>query len=79
MLVKTETNANNNKFYELKLDGDSVFARWGRVGAEGQSMTYAGGEATFDKKAREKQRKGYQEVEVIDGGNTGLLYTSRCV
>lgn len=70
-LVKTETNANNNKFYELKLDGDSVFARWGRVGAEGQSMTYAGGEATFDKKAREKQRKGYQEVEVIDGGNTG--------
>lgn len=71
MLVKTETNANNNKFYRLELRADgSVFANWGRVGASGQSMTYPGGQATFDKKLREKKRKGYQEVEVVDGGNT---------
>lgn len=71
MLVKTETNANNNKFYSLELHDDgSVFASWGRVGAAGQSMVYGGGQATFDKKLREKKRKGYQEVEVVDGGNT---------
>lgn len=71
MLVKTETGLNNNKYYRLELrDDGSVFANWGRVGAAGQSMTYAGGQKTFDQKLREKKRKGYQEVEVVDGGST---------
>lgn len=70
MLVKVETGVNSNKFYELVLDGDTVKARWGRVGANGQSMTYAGGEHKFNALLRSKKSKGYREVEVVDGGNT---------
>lgn len=68
MLVKVETGANSNKFYEVVLDGDTVHARWGRVGADGQRKDYPGGRGQYDRLIDSKERKGYVEVEVVDGG-----------
>lgn len=59
MLIKVDTRANNNKFYELtELPNGGVRARWGRVGAVGQSQTY-NYPGAFREKLNEKQRKGY--------------------
>lgn len=73
MLVKNDAAANNNKFYEIKLeDDDSVVARYGRVGATGVIENKGFGEATFEKvkKSKTAGSKGYREVEVMvnEGG-----------
>lgn len=64
MLVKVSSAANSNKFYEVTLlDDDTVETRWGRVGAKsGQSKTLTGGRAFFDQVVRNKQRRGYDQV-----------------
>ncbi|MNR71601.1 Poly(ADP-ribose) polymerase catalytic domain protein [compost metagenome] len=70
MLVCTDAIANNNKFWEGSLlpNGD-VVCRWGRVGAAGQSKTFSGAGAAFlAKKAAEKRRGGYSEVNVVGSG-----------
>ncbi len=52
------TANNNNKYYEMKENGDGTFtALYGRVGNQGTSLTYPIRE--WDKKHREKVRKGY--------------------
>lgn len=67
MLVKVDTNANNNKFYELSLMPDgSVHCRYGRVGADGVVQVYSGGAAKFESQMAAKKRKGYAEVDLID-------------
>jgi poly [ADP-ribose] polymerase len=55
------TAANNNKFYDMteKTDG-SWTAHWGRVGATGETMDYSA--ALWDKKYREKIKKGYRDI-----------------
>lgn len=65
MLVNTSGTANSNKFYEVEVVGDSVNARYGRVGAEGQRITYPGGQRKADSLIAAKKRKGYTEVAVI--------------
>lgn len=66
-LVLVSTSDNNNKQYTATLEDDgTVRCSWGRVGYAGQSMTYGGGRPTFEKKLREKRRKGYKDVDVID-------------
>ncbi len=77
MLVQVSAGDNHNKFYELTLDGESVRARWGRVGATGQSMTYAGGEREFNRRKAAKMRGGY--VEVATAGDTGQGSASKDV
>lgn len=69
MLVKVEIGANNNRYYELTLDGDNVTARWGRVGNSGQTKIYGGGEKKFQSLLKSKAGRGYKEVEII--GNSG--------
>jgi len=66
-LVKTDVNANNNKFWVGKLyDDDTLETSWGRVGDKGQAKTYvAGGKRMLDKKRREKERKGYSEIDIV--------------
>lgn len=65
MLIKTEADVNSNKFWEAILHSDdSVHCRWGRVGANGQSKTFNGGQAYIDKKIKEKKKKGYREARV---------------
>lgn len=66
-LIKTDVNANNNKFWVGKLyDDDTLETSWGRVGDQGQSKTYTGGgKRMLDKKRREKEHKGYSEIDII--------------
>ena len=65
MMIKTDANANNNKFWEAVLHNDnSVRCRWGRVGANGQTKTFSGGQRYLDKKIKEKQKKGYRYAKV---------------
>lgn len=73
MLIKNDAAANNNKFYEIKLeDDDSVVCRYGRVGATGVTEHKGHGEATFEKvkKSKTSASKGYKEVNVVvsEGG-----------
>lgn len=59
MLVQVNASGNNNKFYELsKMPDGSTFARWGRVGAYGQTRSYPG-HSSFEAKRNEKLRRGY--------------------
>jgi predicted DNA-binding WGR domain protein len=37
---KVESGANNNKFYELRVQSGQIVARFGRVGTEGQTKVY---------------------------------------
>lgn len=69
MLIKTDADANANKFYELILSDDgNVECKWGRVGAtKPQTKTKAGGKHFFDKQIRAKERKGYQKAKVVTG------------
>ena len=60
-LIFVEGDANHNKFYEMVPNGDSGFTvKYGRVGAKVSECTY--GASDFDKKLREKLKKGYKDV-----------------
>lgn len=65
-LIKTDANANNNKFYRLTLNEDNTYtANWGRVGASGQMKVYVGGRDAMTSAARRKESKGYERVNVV--------------
>lgn len=66
MYILTDTKANNNKFWEITITADGqVSSRNGRVGSTGQTRALGSGETLFNRKIREKERKGYQRVEII--------------
>ena len=74
MLIKTEADVNSNKFWEAIINDDnSVNCRWGRVGVNGQSKTFYGGQSYVDKKIKEKEKKGYRQARVT--ANTGSAST----
>jgi poly [ADP-ribose] polymerase len=56
-LVMVEAGQNRNKYYDLIPDGEMWVAKYGRVGSSSQTRTYSKYE--FEKKYREKIRKGY--------------------
>jgi len=64
-MLKIESGANNNKWYEFhpSKDGKTFEAKYGRVGYEGVSKTYP--ISDFDKKYREKIKKGYEDITEI--------------
>jgi poly [ADP-ribose] polymerase len=70
-LIYTDLNANNNKYWDCTLDGPNVTTRWGRVGAtSGQTKHFSFGDdgeaqAFFDKKIREKMKKGYTKQRTV--------------
>jgi len=67
MLICTDASNNNNKFYELSINGDTVTARYGRVGTPGQTKLYSGGIATLNRLLHEKtkpKRDGSQYRQV---------------
>lgn len=73
MMVCTDVSNNNNKFYELTLQGDEVTARFGRVGQSGQVKKYSGGKAQLEALIREKTKakkdgSQYRRVERLAGG-----------
>lgn len=86
MFVKTDVNANNNKFWEVTLYADGrVQSRNGRVGASGQTNNLGmGGETLYERKVREKIRGGYKEVDLAttapvaaSGSNVSLMAAAR--
>lgn len=56
-LVMVTAGANNNKFYDMKPNGEMWVATYGRIGSSSQSRTYSKNE--WNKKYEEKIRKGY--------------------
>lgn len=56
-LVMVTAGANNNKYYDMKPQGDIWVATYGRIGSGSQTRTYSKRE--WDKKYNEKIRKGY--------------------
>lgn len=56
-LVMVTAGANNNKYYDMKPQGDMWVATYGRIGSGSQARTYSKRE--WDKKYNEKIRKGY--------------------
>ena len=58
MLVMV-TSANNNKYYNMIQEGDRLTVEFGRIGSGKQTAYYPG--YMWDKKYREKIRKGYQD------------------
>lgn len=56
-LVMVAAGANNNKYYDMKPNGDSWIAEYGRVGSNPQVRSYP--QSQWDKKYNEKIRKGY--------------------
>ena len=79
MYILTDANANNNKFWEVSIDdAEQVVSRNGRVGAKGQTRKLGQGVVLFNRKIREKERKGYKQIDVVGKAPSGacLLYTS---
>jgi len=64
MLIFVDTIDNKNKFYQLELVGNQVNVEYGRVGSNPQKRSYQGGEAMFNKKMKEKIKKGYSESSI---------------
>lgn len=64
MLVLTDNINNNNKFYEIKIDGGVAKARYGRIGNK-ETNIVLGSENMLPKKAMEKFKKGYIPAEII--------------
>lgn len=56
-LVMVTAGANNNKYYDMKPQGEMWVATYGRIGSGSQTRTYSKRE--WDKKYNEKIRKGY--------------------
>ncbi|MFG6080481.1 WGR domain-containing protein [Paracoccus litorisediminis] len=66
MFILTDAKNNNNKFWAISIDLDgSVTTRNGRVGSKGQSRTVGNGQRVYDAKIREKERGGYQPVDLV--------------
>lgn len=74
MLILTNANNNNNKFYEIEYNNitKNVTARYGRVGTSGCSTVVGSGESCFWSKIRSKENKGYKRIEVDIEKNTAI-------
>ena len=64
----------SNKFWEIRLDGDSVRTRYGKIGTTGQQTlkdfaNAAAANKEYDKLVHEKTRKGYEETAAPGGGD----------
>jgi len=67
-LIMANSESNNNKVWMGSLyDDGTVLCEWGRVGKKLQSKEFPGaGEPFLRKKKREKEKKGYDRLNVID-------------
>lgn len=67
LLIFVDTKTNKNKFYQIELVGNKVSVEYGRVGnSTPQRRDFFGGELTYNKKRKEKMKKGYilSEIDV---------------
>jgi poly [ADP-ribose] polymerase len=79
--VMSNVQNNNNKFWYAELYDDGTFiTRWGRVGetpniTEKHFSVY-GAETEFNKKCKEKEKKGYTLLPTLDAPNTTTATTA---
>ena len=68
-LIMADIDNNNNKvWYGTLFDDNSVLTEWGRVGKNMQSKHFPNAGSSFlDKKEREKRKKGYDTLNVVEG------------
>jgi len=64
----------SNKFWEIKLQGNAVVTRYGKIGTSGQQTLKDMGAADkankeYDKLVAEKTKKGYQETQIVLDGD----------
>lgn len=69
--VKTSVDDNNNKYWYVTHEGNTVTTEYGRVGSRPQKMAKTfrsewDAESFMEKKIREKLNKGYKKVDVIE-------------
>ena len=73
-LILTDVGNNNNKFWYGEAFTDGTYhASWGRIGVGEQNQTKSLGSersaiTQLDKKASEKQRKGYRPLDIVEDG-----------
>jgi poly [ADP-ribose] polymerase 2/3/4 len=85
MMVKTDVDANNNKFWKAEIHEDNSFhVTNGRVGSKGQTQkpkyfhSYDAALLEFNRKKREKARKNYNEFAgITDSGDGGDLSSNK--
>jgi len=72
MYVCTNAESNNNKFWEVYLHSNGIVeTKNGRVGSSGVLNNLGvGGIHLYDQKVREKLKKGYRLVPILDGVTT---------
>jgi poly [ADP-ribose] polymerase len=76
-LIYTDLKDNHNKFWQIERNGTHVATHWGRVGAtSGQTKSFAFGdeskaEAFFEKKIKEKMKKGYTKQRTVASSGDG--------
>lgn len=69
--ILADLKTNQNKWWQVELyDDGRVISRWGRVGDEGCEKYLGDGEALFQTKCREKERKGYVEQRTLSSIGT---------
>jgi poly [ADP-ribose] polymerase len=74
--ISSDVGENKNRFWYAHLyDDERVVTEWGRVGQEAQNKTFncvgtGSGLKFFDKKCQEKRKKGYREINVVEGGTS---------
>jgi len=62
-----DDSVNSHKFWEVRVDGNAVTTRWGRIGTRGQEKSFAfaskdAAMAEAVKKAGKKVKEGYEEA-----------------
>lgn len=65
--ISTDVSENKNRHWTITLqENGDVITKWARVGDAEQSKTFPNaGQKFFDKKIREKIKKGYHKIEII--------------
>mgnify|MGYP000922833054 CR=1 FL=1 len=73
-LIFVEGDTNHNKFYEMVPNeaGTSFIVHYGRVGAKAAEVSYSSHD--FDKKLREKLKKGYKDVTDLHKETTSVKW-----
>lgn len=71
--ILTDVGNNNNKFWTIiEEDDGNVTTHWGRVGEDGQKQCVRRPPGFFEQKCREKEKKGYTILNVIDNGGVSV-------
>lgn len=65
-LIKVSIDANNNKFWKIKVENNISIREWGRVGSSGSSKTENLSVYAAQRLAEKKIRDGYQEVNLVN-------------